>query len=186
MHRFSTRIVAAVAGVVTALALAGCSTGHISQSANQSSAVNGTGGVLGHLALRNVHIQADQSGDFLPPGKTVDLLFVVSNQSPDTNDELTSISTDIGKVALNGSKKVPAGGKLVVGTPAGQDAAPMNAIQALREVEDATIAAATVTLDKPISNGLTYEFTFEFKEAGQLTLAVPISNGPAPPPVLAD
>lgn len=37
--------------------------------------------------------------------------------------------------------------------------------------------AATVTLDEPIQNGLTYEFTFDFKNAGQIRVNVPISAG---------
>jgi len=43
-------------------------------------------------------------------------------------------------------------------------------------------AKATVTLAKPISNGLLYNFTFNFEKAGQATLQVPISAGLAQPP----
>jgi hypothetical protein len=41
----------------------------------------------------------------------------------------------------------------------------------------ATPPAAEVTLNKPITNGLTYNFTFTFDKAGQVTVAVPISAG---------
>ena len=34
---------------------------------------------------------------------------------------------------------------------------------------------AAVTLTQPITNGLTYKFTFDFDKAGQTTVAVPIS-----------
>lgn len=166
---------------LVALALAGCGAGQISQSAGQASAVNGAKGVVGHLALRDVRIQAVQSGDFLPPGQTVDLVFVATNQSTDTDDELTAISTDIGAVSVTGGKKLPVGGILVVGTPAGGDLAPLQVLKELRGVGHADAAVATVALDKPISNGLTYDFTFDFKEAGPITLAVPISAGLAPP-----
>ena len=37
-----------------------------------------------------------------------------------------------------------------------------------------------VTLNKPITNGLTYDFTFTFQNAGQTTVPVPISAGEAP------
>ena len=36
---------------------------------------------------------------------------------------------------------------------------------------------ATVTLAKPISNGLNYNFTFTFEKAGQASVTVPISAG---------
>ncbi|MBI3693115.1 MAG: hypothetical protein HY239_21255, partial [Mycolicibacterium aromaticivorans] len=40
-------------------------------------------------------------------------------------------------------------------------------------------AKAEVTLSQPISNGLTYGFTFTFEKAGQATVQVPISAGGA-------
>ncbi len=174
----------AAAGLVAAAALTGCGTGQIAQTADQAPAVNGTEGVVGHVALRDVRIQAVQSGDFLRPGHTVDLVFVASNQSPDTDDELMRISTGIGKVSVTGGRNLPAGGMLIVGTPAGQELAPPPVLKELRAVEDADTAAATVTLDKPITNGLTYDFTFDFKEAGPISLAVPISAGVAPQPTV--
>jgi hypothetical protein len=36
-------------------------------------------------------------------------------------------------------------------------------------------------LAKPITNGLTYPFTFTFEKAGQASVMVPISAGMAPP-----
>ncbi|MGH3523479.1 MAG: hypothetical protein ACRDU4_11800 [Mycobacterium sp.] len=104
-------------------------------------------------------------------------MFVASNQSTDTSDGLTGISTGIGKVSVTGGRKLPAGGILIVGTPAGQDVAAVPILRELRGVEDADVGAATVALDKPISNGLTYNFTFNFKKAGRISLAVPISAG---------
>jgi hypothetical protein len=169
----------ATCALVAAAALAGCSSGQIAQTAQQVSAVNGTEGAVGDVALRNVRIEANQTGDFLRPGKSVGLLFVATNQSPDTSDELTQISTGIGPVTVDGSKTLPAGGKLVVETPAGQDATPISAVQQPNNATTKT-AAATVKLDKPISNGLTYDFTFDFKQAGNITLAVPIAAAEAP------
>jgi copper(I)-binding protein len=39
---------------------------------------------------------------------------------------------------------------------------------------------AEVTLAQPITNGLTYNFTFDFEKAGEAKVAVPISAGAAP------
>ena len=173
MNRFN-RVVTALA---VAAALAGCGTGQISQTADQASAVNGASATVGDLALRDVRIQAVQTGDALETGSAVDLLFVASNQSPDSADELTGITTGVGKVSVTGSRKVPAGGVLVVGAPAGPDLPTAPASKVLPEVEDAGTAAATVTLDRAITNGLTYEFTLNFKNAGPVRIDVPISAG---------
>ncbi|MDQ2626192.1 MAG: hypothetical protein M3Y90_04235 [Actinomycetota bacterium] len=173
MNRFN-RVVTALA---VAAALAGCGTGQISQSADQAPAVNGSSATVGDLALRDVRIQAVQTGDTLEAGQTVDLVFVATNQSTDTGEELTGINSSVGKVSVIGSRSVPAGGVLVVSAPAGPDLPTAPASKALSEVSNAGTAAATVTLDKAISNGLTYDFTFDFKHAGPVRLAVPISAG---------
>ncbi len=167
--------------VITALAfaavVAGCGTGQISQTADQAPAVNGASATVGDLALRDVRIQAAQTGDALEAGQTVDLVFVASNQSTDTGDELTAVTSSVGKVSVTGGKSVPAGGVLVVSAPAGPDLPTAPASKALPEVSNASTAAATVTLDKAISNGLTYDFTFDFKKGGPIRVAVPISAG---------
>ncbi len=77
MNRSTNRLWAAIAGLAACgLILTGCGTGQIAQTANQSSAVNGTSGDIGEISLRNVHLQAVQSSDFLQPGTTVELMFV--------------------------------------------------------------------------------------------------------------
>lgn len=168
----------ALAALVAAAALAGCGAGQIAQTTDQASAVNGTEGAVGELTLRDVRIQAVQSsGDFLAAGQTVDLVFVVTNQSTDSGDELTGVSTEVGKVSVTGDKKVPALGSLVVSTPARQDLAPAPGVNGTGGAERAGTATATVNLDQPITNGLTYKFTFDFKRAGRIGLAVPISAG---------
>ena len=68
---------------------------------------------------------------------------------------------------------MPANGALVVGSPDGQTTA-------LESVEAAEAAEATVQLSKPISNGLTYNFTFKFEKGGEGTVPVPISAGESP------
>lgn len=177
MNRFKISAGAgrAVAGLAVAIALAGCGTGQVAQTTDQESAVNGGKGTAGHVALRDVRIQAVQDGDSLPAGSTVDLVFVATNQSTDADDELTKISTDIGKVSVAGGKELPAGGLLIASAPTGPDATSAAALKELRGTEAADTATATLTLDKPISNGLTYGFTFDFKEAGPISLNVPIS-----------
>jgi hypothetical protein len=170
LNRFKIRL--AVVGVVAA-AVSGCGAGQISQTAVQEPAVNGNKVTVNNVALRDIRMQAAQTGDFLQPGRAVDLVLVAVNQSPDLPDRLLSINTDIGNVMLVGDARLPASGMLFIGTPDGQNVAPgpLQANQA---------AKATVILNKPVTNGLTYDFTFTFEKAGDAKVKVPISAGLAP------
>jgi hypothetical protein len=163
----------AACGLVAAVALSGCGAGQISQTATQEPAVNGTSANIGDISLRNVHLRAVQSADYVQPGREVELIFVAANNSPDTNDRLVSITSDVGTVTLTGDATVPASGVLVVGVPDGQTTA-------LESVEAAEAVEATVQLTKPITNGITYNFTFQFQRGGQGSVPVPISAGEAP------
>ncbi|MCW2687423.1 MAG: hypothetical protein JWR37_2313 [Mycobacterium sp.] len=178
MNRFRTRGSAvtgglAACGLAVAVVLTGCSAGQLTQTSTMEPAVNGTSASVKNITLRNVHLRAPQSTDYLQPGRSIELLAVITNQSPDTNDKLLGITSDIGTVTLTGDGTVPANGVLVLGTPDGQPTP-------LDNVEAAKATKATVALAKPISNGLTYNFTFTFQVAGQATVPVPISAGEAP------
>lgn len=162
-------------GLVALLAalLSGCGAGQVSQMAVQEPAINGNRVNINNVALRDIRIQAAQTGDFVQPGRTVDLVLVAINQSPDQPDRLVGITSDVGTVALSGDGRLPAGGMLLIGTPEGQKVAP-------GPLGSSNAAKATVTLAKPISNGLLYNFTFNFEKAGQVTVLVPVSSGLAP------
>ncbi|MGE2722020.1 hypothetical protein [Mycolicibacterium celeriflavum] len=163
----------AACGLAAAVALVGCSSGQVSQMTTQEPAVNGTSANVGEIALRNVHLRAEQVTDFVRPGKEVELIFVAANNSPDQVDKLQSITSDVGKVSLTGDTTLPPNGMLTVGAPDGQ-------ITPLESVEAAEAAEAKVSLTKPITNGLTYDFTFKFEKAGETTVRVPISAGETP------
>lgn len=171
MNRFA--LVGLVA-VVAAL-LSGCGAGQISQMATQEPAVNGNRVTINNVALRDIRMQAVQTGDFLQPGRTVDLVAVAVNQSPDVADRLVSITSDIGTVTIGGDGRLPAGGMLFIGKPEGQSVAP-------GPLEPNNAVKATVALAKPVSNGLNYNFTFNFEKAGQASVMVPVSAGVAPQP----
>jgi copper(I)-binding protein len=174
VDRFKPRTSALAACVLAAaVALSGCGAGQVSQMATQEPAVNGTNGNVGTIALRNIHLRAVQTTDYVRPGRDVELIFTAVNNSPDVNDKLVSITSDIGKVSLSGDTSVPADGVLVVGQPDGQTAA-------LESAEATEGAKAAVALSKPITNGLTYNFKFTFEKSGETTVTVPISAGEAP------
>jgi hypothetical protein len=176
--RRRVRVSAAIVGVTVVglvAALTGCGAGQLSQTAIQEPAVNGTKVTFNNVALRDVRIQSAQNGDFVRPGRTVDLVLVAVNESPDIADRLVGISSDIGAVTVTGDARLPAGGTLFVGTPNGENT------KALDMVEAADTAKATVVLTKPITNGLTYNFTFNFEKAGRASIPVPIAAPVAPP-----
>lgn len=171
MNRLTTRLSVATAGLLACgVILTGCSSGQITQTSSQESAVNGTSGTLKNIALRNVHLQVVQTGDAVAPGTTVPLVFVAANNSPDVNDKLVGITSDFGDVKFTGDGAIPANGALVVNAPGGEATA----------MGSAAAPAAAVTLTKPVSNGLTYNVTFNFEKAGKATLAVPLSAGESP------
>ena len=177
MNRFKISLpILSVVALIAAL-LSGCGAGQISQMATQEPAVNGNKVTLNNVALRDVRMQAAQTGDYLQPGRTVDLVLVAVNQSPDVADRLVSVISDIGTVTVSGDARLPAGGMLFIGTPDGGKVAP-------GPVGSNNVAAkATVNLAKPITNGLTYNFTFNFEKAGQASVMVPISAGLESQPV---
>lgn len=178
-NRRSTRVAVLAAGsLIGAVALAGCSAGQLSQTASQESAVDGSRAAIKNVALRNIRIQAQQKTDFIQPGTTVDLVLVAVNQSPDVSDKLVGISSDIGKVTVTGNPTLPAGGTLFVGTPTGQN---KKAADSAAAVQAAETVKATVALDRQITNGPNYNFTFDFEKAGSVSVAVPISAPEGPP-----
>jgi hypothetical protein len=175
VNRFKIRLRVATIGLLALLAsvVSGCGTGQVSQTAVQEPAVNGNKVTFNNMALRDIRIQAAQTGDFVQPGRTVELVLVAVNQSPDTPDRLVSITSEIGNVTVSGDARLPAGGMLFIGAPEGQRVAP-------GPLESNNAAKATVNLTKPITNGLAYNFTFNFEKAGQASVMVPISAGLSP------
>jgi copper(I)-binding protein len=175
VNRFALRsvVIPALAACGLTLGLTACSAGQIAQTSVQEAAVNGVSAGAGDIALRNVHLRAPQQSDYVRPGAKVELLFVAANNSPDQPDRLVSIRSDVGSVPLQGDTTVPPTGVLVAGEPDGQ-------IAALESVDPATPLTIDVSLTKPISNGLTYPFTFTFQRSGDVTVQVPISAGESP------
>jgi hypothetical protein len=165
VNRLSYRLVAASASLAACgVLLTGCGSGQISQVASQEAAVNGMSANAKNISLRNVHLLATR--DSVVPGKVLPLVFVAANNSPDVDDKLVSITSDVGTVALTGDSAIPAGRALV--------AAPMGQPEAMSSTAP---GSAAVTLTKPITNGLSYPFTFTFEKAGVITVAVPLSAG---------
>ena len=124
MNRFKIRLPIRLPALVTQVALiilvalmapaiSGCGAGQVSQTATQEPAVNGNRVTFNNVALRDIRIQAAQRADFIEPGKTVELVLVAVNQSPDITDRLVGITSDIGTVTVSGDGRLPASGKVL-------------------------------------------------------------------------
>jgi hypothetical protein len=174
------RASAAIGALIAATALSGCSAGQQSQTAVMQPAVNGSMADLNDIALRNVRIRAEPTGYAVPPGKSVDLALVVTNQSMATGDRLTAVTSGIGEVTLVGDTAIPEGGVLIVDNPDRTDS------DGLATVKPVNAAAATVVLSEPISCAMNYDFTFKFAHAHDISVIVPVvspeADGPATPP----
>lgn len=168
----------AVAALTSATVLAGCSAGQVSQVATQAPAVNGTEASVGtdpQIVLRNLHLQVEQTGDEVKPGSSVALMFTAINAAITGEDSLVAITSPVGEVSVTSPAlpiKIGPSESLMVGDPHG--ATELGKVEGLKKAE------AQVKLSKPISNGLTYDFTFTFDKGGDVTVAVPISAGNAP------
>ncbi|MEV0547750.1 hypothetical protein [Nocardia salmonicida] len=198
---------AAAAGI----ALTGCSAGQITQTSTQEAAINGNHANIGEIALRNVHIVYPEAAAEHDKGGKATLSLSIINNSEIITDELTSVSTDLGQVKITGPNADP---KFVlkpqqtvfVGTgetePAAADdhhgttsATPTGAAAGVDlPSNDPVKTPATIEitgLTKDIVPGLTYNVTFNFKDAGTVQVSVPVDaaavarienekSGPAP------
>ncbi len=95
----------------------------------------------------------------------MELIFVAANDVRRTcADKLVSITSDIGTVTLPATARCRQPVCWRSATPDGQR-------QRWQSVERRRLRRGQVELTKPITNGLTYDFTFTFEQAGDTTVA---------------
>ncbi|WP_067668242.1 hypothetical protein [Nocardia miyunensis] len=202
VRRSAVAVAALAAGA--ALALSGCSSGQIAQTARQVSAVNGNTADVGNVALRDVRILLPQSEDYTNAkgGKAL-LAFSAVNFGADKPDELSSITTDLGTVKVTPADTTLDPGRTVVagGPDAMESSSPAASTSSAPASGAATTAPSTSAqaadgkatsgpsepilveisgLTKDITPGPTYPVTFNFKEAGTVLVNVPVDAGSAP------
>nr|WP_314142653.1 hypothetical protein [uncultured Rhodococcus sp.] len=173
-HRRTAAALALLAG--GAFALTACGAGQISQTATQVAAVNGNSVDVGDIQLRNVHVVYPTSEEYsIMPGGTVELGFTAINSNPSVADELTDISSPEAQVTIveeaeSGSNEIAPLTALGAGSPADvQLDDPLVPIQLIK-VEMADIS-------ENVRPGLTLPVTFEFANAGEVVVNVPIDAG---------
>lgn len=159
---------------VAALALMGCSAGQITQTDSQVAAVDGTSGDLGNtIALRDAQIPypSNPNGTY-PAGSIVPVLVSIINQG-DSTDELVGVTSPAAsQVLVLGTTQIPPG--TTVASTAGSTV----------QISPVVVGQLRVllTTTRPLRAGLNTPLTFQFRNAGQLTLPVPIAAPPASSP----
>lgn len=172
LMRHSRPVAALIAAVCTiTLALAGCGAGQITQTDSQAAAVDGASGdVGGTIALRDVLIPAPSNSDgSYPAGSSAPVLLTIINQGASA-DELISVSSPAAdRVLVLGTRTIPPGTNITSAIAAipgtGQPQSPLVAGQ-LRIV---------LNTAQPLRAGLNTPVTFVFRNAGTLTVPVPMA-----------
>ncbi|WP_169811637.1 hypothetical protein [Nocardia shimofusensis] len=191
MTALNSRLMVTVAAFAAgaALALSGCSAGQISQTANQAAAINGNHADVEDISLRNVHIVYPGEGYTNVAGGKALLALSIVNNSGETPDELTSVTTDLGKVTITpaaGEKTLKIGPQeIVTSGPAGSTTAAGDQggeASPAEQGSDGQDAAAPAKIEitgltRDISPGLTYTVSFNFKENGTVQIEVPVDAG---------
>ncbi|WP_299576445.1 hypothetical protein [uncultured Williamsia sp.] len=199
-------VAAAAIGSAVVFGVGACSSGQISQTANQEAAVNGGNATVGQLALRDVHVVYPpvNADDAFVNGGPFELAFLISNNSAYQDDTLQSITVPGGGSAtISGSTALPATKSLRAGQPSqlltsGADAstpasAEIPSSQVASEESqagsvgnsaDPTETRITVTLTgmgTKVRPGLTVPLQFTFQRAGKVTVNVPVDAGSVNP-----
>ena len=171
----STLVGIAAALALSALALSGCAAGQITQTDAQVAAVNGASGDLGPIALRDA-VLAYPGGDVFgyAPGDEAPLLVTIVN-SGDQTDELVSVSTPAGEVVVGGMTTIP-GGFVVSSLEVARAPGPPSAVADAADppLGSGELRIVLTDLTGPIRPGLPTFVTFGFRDAGEVTLRVPI------------
>jgi hypothetical protein len=112
-RRVLSGIVPSVLGIGLALTLVGCGAGQITQTATQQSGVNGTSGMVGPIAIRNLQLAFPNNAQgTYAPGSTARVLVTIVNTGVADDTLLRITSPAVTSVHIDGS---PTGTKLIPG-----------------------------------------------------------------------
>lgn len=156
----------AVLGCAAMLALSGCGTGPDAFTSQHVTAVNGSSGEVGPIALRDTVFAYPGGANVFGyrPGEDVPVGVTIVNES-DTSDQLIAVSSPVaGGARIEGPTIIPGHGAVTTRA----DASGLSA-------EAPRLRIVLTDLREPIRPGLNTPLTFVFREAGRLTLQVPIN-----------
>lgn len=156
----------------TAAAVTGCSAGQITQTDSQVAAVDGASGDAGTtIALRDVLIPLPptRNGTY-PAGSSVPVLLTIVNQGTSADELIAVTSPAASQVLVLGTSDIPPGTNVTStlwSTPAG--------VQSPLVVGELSIVLTTT---RPLRAGLNTPVTFMFRNAGKVTVPVPMAASP--------
>ncbi|QYN23528.1 hypothetical protein [Amycolatopsis sp. DSM 110486] len=195
---------AGVSALGAALVLAGCGAGQITQTDTQQPAVNGTYAQVKTLVLRDAAVQYPAQGAAYSAGQPAPLTLTIVNQGAQ-DDQLVSVSSEGTKspAQISGATDIVAGHTLVIGPDdavesTNEQAAPTTSSSASTPSSDTSSDAPTATssaspgdggaatklnqgtvvlqdLTQPLWPGMTINVTFTFRNAGPITVAMPVA-----------
>jgi copper(I)-binding protein len=157
--------------LVTGLVLVGCGAGQISQTAEQADRGGASGDAGDTIAVPGVRIPypSDGTGRY-PPGSMVPVVATIVNvgERPDELVEVTSPAA--ARVSVSGGTRIPPGRNVVADTGV-PTAGPVSPLVAGR-------MQITLVADRVLPAGPNTPVTFRFREAGTVTVAVPMAETP--------
>jgi hypothetical protein len=151
--------------LVAGLALTGCGAGQIAQTATQQAAVDGASGDAGaDIALRDVLMPSSPNpGGSYPVGSSVPVLATIINSGGEA-DELVAVTSPMaGRVQVSGTVRIPPRENVVSDTDPSASQSPL--VAGKLQIVVVTAHVLRPGLDTPV--------TFQFRNAGQVTLPVP-------------
>lgn len=170
------RNAALVAVVLPAvIGLSGCGAGQVSQTASQSSAVNGYSGQVGSVLVRDASIafagQANAAAIYRAGG-TAPLDMTLVNQGTQPDKLISAASPVAGSVQVQGDASIGADQTISVGnTDTPGDASSLSA---------RTIKVTLTGLKQDITAGANYPVQLTFQRAGTLTARLPVGYPTGP------
>jgi copper(I)-binding protein len=187
---------AGFASLLLAFVAAGCSSGQNAQTEVES-AVSGTNGQVGPIAIRNAQFGLPEHGKFTA-GSEANLILAIANTGS-ADDSLVEVTSPVAEepAKITGDRNVVARRALLIGM-SGEGFMMPSASAPPTTTRPSTVASGTASqttsprptaepiefgkativfesLANPISPGKTYPVTFVFRNAGSITLDVPIA-----------
>lgn len=152
-------------GLVCGLMTSGCGAGQVTQTSSQRSAVSGASGDVGDIALRDAWIPApDGRTSGYPPGSSLPLTATVVNGGPGADELLAVSSPDASQVLIAGKTLIPPHTNVVSGGDTTPPVSPL--VNGTLSIVLTTSSFVATASDVPV--------TFRFRDAGQVTLPVPL------------
>lgn len=156
---------ATVFGLGAALLVAGCGAGQHTQTDSQQAAINGAAAQVKDIAVRDAELAYPEGTEpaAYDVGTDADAMLSIVNQG-ETSDQLVSAqSPSAQKVTISGDRAVPFGKSLAIGPG---------------EPSTDTGLHGSIVLEgltKQVRPGQTAELTLTFRDAGRVTVELPVA-----------